>query len=203
MVSIFLVLDLMVVPYLSKAYNFERLFQQSLIILGLPAVIGGLFLLKLLKNKVSLIILTLLFLFYFLYGSGILYPLVGGAPLLYTHNVGIEYNAHYVHAEEVASILWMEENYNSDRMLYADPYSELRIRAFSDIKRDIITFVFPSIIDRSAYVYSSYTNVIRGDGAIDDRSYFTREIADYNFPLRFLEENKNIVYSNGGSKLFK
>jgi len=200
---VFFVVAMLFLPYLSKAYNFERLFQQTLIILSLATVLGGLFIFKFVKRNIGLIIVIIVFLFYFLYNSGILYLLIGGFPFLHLHNLGPEYDAHYTHESEVKTIQWLELNYDRNELLYADVYSELKIYTASQLNKNIVTFIFPSTIDRDAYVYSSYTNTVKEKGAIVDNKYFTGEVADYNFPIKFLEQNKNKIYSNGGSEFYK
>ncbi|GAG39728.1 unnamed protein product, partial [marine sediment metagenome] len=71
--------------------------------------------------------------------------------------------------------------------------------SFSDSYPFVLDGIFPSIIDKNAYVYLGYTNAIK-------KRTFTYTMGrplGYNFPNLFLGNNKNKIYNNGGSKIFK
>ena len=92
-----------------------------------------------------------------------------------------------------------ESYYNPKTIVYADKYAELKFLPFSNITQNIITDLLPSTIDKNAYVYSSYANTI------DRRTfaYYKHHELSYNYPHQFLGENKNKIYSNGYSEIFK
>jgi hypothetical protein len=57
----------------------------------------------------------------------------------------------------------------------------------------------PNVMDQHAYVYSTYANVIKNIA----RRAFNGKFLAYLFPRMFLENNKNVVYSNGESEVYK
>ncbi len=54
-------------------------------------------------------------------------------------------------------------------------------------------------MDKKAYVYSSYTNTIKKRAFVS----YKGETISYNFPTEFLNQNKNKIYNNRESELFK
>lgn len=204
-VSIILLIAMMVLPNVSMLYNFERLFQQMLIILSIYPIIGGIELFNRVSYKRSIYAVTIIVLFFYLYNYGTLSPVLGGKYNINLYNKGHEFEAHYAHDTEVSSSDWLSDNYNKQDYVYADVYSQLRLSAFGQFsnKTNINIIVLPQIMDVSSYVYSSFTNVLKGKGAIDDRKYLNNEVADYNYPTEFLDQNKNLIYNNSQSEIFK
>ena len=56
----------------------------------------------------------------------------------------------------------------------------------------------PLTLNQSAWVYASRTNVIEGRAF----AVFNGLFASYAFPATFLDENYNLVYTNGSSEVF-
>ena len=38
---------------------------------------------------------------------------------------------------------------------------------------------------------------------LDDRNEFNSGVLSFNFPTNFLDDNKNSIYNNGGSEIFR
>lgn len=200
---VFLVGVMLFVPYISTVYNVERLYQQALVIISLPVVLGGLVLFRFFKKEnIKIILMTIIFIWYFLPHSGFTYQLVGGGDAqMQLNNFGEHYDRFYTHESEVKSSKWLSNNYDNNYLLYADEYSHLRLILFSSIiSTDIVLDMLPSTMDRKAYVYSSYLNTIENRTFTP---YYGFKFMGYNFPTEFLNQNKNLIYNNGSSEVFK
>ena len=62
-----------------------------------------------------------------------------------------------------------------------------------------LTGLLPQTIERSSYVYLNYTN----DTEQTVVEYINGDIAYYHFPINFLIKNKNLLYNNGGSTVYR
>jgi uncharacterized membrane protein len=198
---VFLVGVILFVPYISIAYNFERLYQQALVILSLPAVLGGLVLFRFFKKEnIKIILMTIIFIWYFLPYSGFTSQLFGGEPQMNLNNFGEAHDRFYTHESEVKSLEWLSKYYNQKNEIYLDRYATLKAYYFFKInEKNILEDILPSTIDKNAYVYSSYVNTIYKRTFI----YYGSKEMSYNFPTEFLNQNKNLIYNNGSSEVFK
>jgi uncharacterized membrane protein len=198
---IFLLGIIVLVPYASIAYNVERLFQQSLVLLSLPAVLGILVVFKFLKNKNTIFLLMgIICIWFFLSSSGFISQLVGGDPQMNLNNFGEGYDRFYTYESEVKSLEWLSKYHNQKDEIYLDKYTNLKAYSFPRInKKNIIEDILPSTIDKNAYVYSSYVNTIYKRTFI----VYENKVMSYNFPTEFLNNNKSKIYNNGSSEIFK
>jgi len=147
--------------------------------------------------------LLIIFLLFFLFNSGFIQQALGGieaAPHL--NNYGVEYDRFYIYETEIKSIEWLSSNFSRESSITTEPFGRSRLETFGE--KTHFTFGYPRIIvpfliDRDAYVYLTYSNKIKNLGFISIKS----EPIGYNFPIKFLDENKNLIYNNGGSEIFK
>lgn len=200
--SFLVLITIMILPFASIEYDLMRTYQQVLIILSLPAVLGGLVIFNLFKKeslKISVVLIVLIL--YFLFISGFIPQITGGGdPSLQLNNLGGSYDELYVHEAEVKSSSWLFNNRANDELIYADKRASYKLWFFSNVGiNKIAEDVFPSTIDKNSYVYSSYTNTTGEKAYI----YTRGQIISYNFPIEFLTDNKNKIYNNGGSEIFK
>ena len=200
-ISILLTFMIMLLPYVSKAYNFERLFQQSLMFLSFSSII---FFQKIMKRFRSLFLFfaILIYVGYSFFNIGFLLTLTGGDPTLNLYNAGRTYDTFYTHEEEISSINWLTRNHQPT-VIYMDTFSQLKFYAFGNPTIKINDKVIPIFMSKSSYVYSSYSNKIKGLNYLDAREKFNKGVISFNFPTGFLNENKNKIYNNGGSEIFK
>jgi uncharacterized membrane protein len=198
---ILLIVVMIFVPFISIAYNFERLFQQTLVLLSLPAIFGILVVFKFLKNKnIIFLLIAIISIWLFLSNSGFNSNVIGGATQMNLNNFGEEYDRFYTHDSEVKSLEWLSKYYDQKDKIYIDRYAMLKAYYFPRIEeKNVLRDILPSTIDKNAYVYSSYVNTI------DKRTFIEYEsrVMSYNFPAEFLNNNKNKIYNNGGSEIFK
>ena len=81
---------------------------------------------------------------------------------------------------------------------HVDMYAELRLAPESNIaylQKNIV----PAAIWKDSYVYGSYENVTMGRV----QTKYNNVLLLYNFPVLFLEENKDVVYSNKVNEIYK
>lgn len=197
--SFFCLAAIIVVPFASIEYNLDRTYQQLLILLSLPAVFGCLVICKFLKDKLRIIVVSIIFIIYFLSYTGFSSQIIGGInPTIQLNNLGDDYDKYFLHEVEVASSSWLTINRNKKNYVYASDYDASKMFTFGRYDK-ILKDVFPFTIDRNAYVYSGYTSEVKDKTFLHAKG---NTIA-YNFPTNFLNENKNLIYNNGGSKIFK
>jgi len=199
--GLFLLGVITILPLTPIFYEFGRTYQQMLVILSLPAVLGGLLIFKFLKKNIRLLFILIIFILYYSYNSGLIpYNIVGAEVSLQLHNFGDMYDKLYVHKTEVKSSEWLFNNRSNNEFIYADERASYKLWFSSkiDIKK-IIRDVFPPVIDKKAYVYSSYTNTIEKRGFV----HIEGSTIGYNFPSDFLNQNKNNIYNNGSTEIFK
>lgn len=200
---VFLIIIILFLPYVSIGYSVERLYQQALVVLSLPAVFGAIILFKYFKSSIKMILVAAIFCLFFLIYSSFIPYFIGGEPigdgdLIQLGDFGTTYEQHYVHEAEIKSAQWLSKNYNSRNLVYADELASLKLLSFGRIK-EVKYDILPSTLDENAYVYLSYANVNKNM----ESNRYKGSIINYSFPMKFINENKNLIYNNGGSELFK
>ena len=199
--GVFLLGIFTILPLTSIFYTTVRIYQQVLVILSLPAVFGGLLIFKFFKKNIRLIFILMIFILYYLFYSNVMpYNIIGTGASLQLNNFGGVYDQLYVHEAEIKSSEWLFSNRPKSQLIYADDRASYKLWFSS--KNDaynIIKDVFPSVIDKEAFVYSSYTNTIEKRGF----AYIEGQEIGYNFPSEFLNQNKSKIYNNGSTEIFK
>lgn len=198
LISTFFIFAIIFVPLASSNYNLSRLYLQALVLLCLPAILGALLVLKFFK-KSKYFILSMIFIIFFLFHTGFIFQVIGGnVAFMHLNNFGEECDRFYTHEAEVKSARWLSSNRKREDLVYADEVANLRLSSFAKIDW-VIYDILPSTIDRNAYVYLSRTNMIV-EKAFKKHGI---DLISYNYPLEFLNKNKNLIYNNGGSEVFK
>lgn len=192
------VLMMYVLPVISIEYNSTRLYLQILIMLSLPTICGGFLFLKFFNEKLRIYLVGIIFVLYFLYASGFISQFFGGNASMQLNNFGQDFDKYYTNQEEVNSAIWLSEKRYSKSPIFADELSALRLYSFGNLN-DIEKVILPSTITKNSYVYLRYANVIR------DRTdaHYKNTTLIYTYPNEFLENNKNLIYNNSGSKIYK
>jgi uncharacterized membrane protein len=195
-----MMLAILILPFFSEVYGFERLFQQVLIIVSLGAI-SSLCLVPIFSMHKKLFLMAALVTIFLAFQSGLVQQITGGTPTLQFYNGGEEYVAHYTHSSEIKGIEWLSTNIGNDTV-YADKFGELKILAFGRANIRVIPYLFPSIIEKNGYVYATESNTELSIAGLDDKDYFTRGVAFYEFPSYFLSQDKNIIYGNSQSNIY-
>lgn len=198
----FLILMVLIIkiPFISSLYGIDRLYQQSLVLLTFFLIVILVSVFKSISLTVKYLFLTCLLIFYFFSYSGCFSLITGSNPdTMNLNNTGEEYERFYIYDAEVKAAQWLEKNYILGDVVYADIYGALRLQSATRIENGIMYDLIPAVIANYSYVYATHSNYVSGEVRVD----FDNKTIIYNFPKDFLNNNKNIVYSNGTSVIYK
>jgi len=201
-ISFFILGIIIIVPYATIGFGLSRAYLQLLIVLSFSSVLGGLVLFKFFRKNLRIIFVLGVFLLYFLFLSGFILQILGGAvPSVQLNNSGPDYNYFYAHNAEIRSGQWLLDNYQKHAYIYIDLFAgnkSLLSYKFEDKER-INQDILPQVIRKSSYVYLSSSNITEESIF----TFFRGSMVGYSNPLRFLSENKNLIYNNKYSEIFK
>ncbi|HEV2339193.1 MAG TPA: DUF2206 domain-containing protein [Patescibacteria group bacterium] len=195
LVSVFFIFLMIILPEISLSYGLLRLFQQLLILLGLPVVTGSILLFRLLKQKHALFYSGLLLVLFFLTVSGCISEITGGYyPQLNLDNAGLYYDAYYSHKAEIASAQWLHHTIEAKGIVQASELTASKLLIYGNISA--VESVIPQTIAKSSYVYLDAANT-QGKLIVSmDQSLVV------TYPTVFLQEHKNLIYNNGLSRIY-
>jgi uncharacterized membrane protein len=197
--SCFVFALIIILPSISVYYNFERLYQQLLILLA-GAIIGFSLLIskiRFISEKTSFFITGGIVIVYLLATSGFINQLVFKTSSVNVSNIGASYQQFYVHSGEVDAILWASNNLKGQSIDF-DRYAATRSDAYSsgDYTRNI--GVLPQQVGKNDYVFANYVNIKLDIAFEEDNS----QVITFNFPTAFYADNKNVVYNNSESTIY-
>lgn len=191
-------------PVLSVEYGLLRAFQQSLLFLGVFIVIGSLNVLKRFSVKSQKYFTLSVAIFFFISISGIFTQILGGyGPQLHLNNAGSYYDIFYLHGTEISGINWLSKQVQKDddadyqSEVQTDRFSLNRVSTFREI--NTLNDIYPGLIRRDSYIYMGYANVKKMQANI---SYGGTNIV-YKYPMDFLNTNKDLLFSNGGVRIYR
>jgi uncharacterized membrane protein len=181
-------------------YGLLRLLQQSLMMLA-PAIVLALYqIFKWLKFSPTWRLRTTaaLLLGFFAVNSGLLPAITGGyKPDLATANGGFYYAAYYTHADEIAGYQWLGQNAPKGSVVNADEFARRKMITYDGIYAR--ASLAPAAISQDAYVYLSYGDTVFNQVPF----YYNGQLLYEQPPTKFLDDNKNLLYSNGGVEIYK
>lgn len=191
-------------PYVSKAYNFDRLYMQTYILIAPVTIVGTYFLFSRLAKRAKHIALAgvlVLVAVTFLYTKGLVWQVVGGKADMWLNDHGTTYSIVYVHRGEVLSAQWMLQRSDPSQLVYTNTAGGNILSAYSDepVIHRMVASTFPQALTRESYVYLPNSVVQHG---ISFHYYRATNIA-YPYPIDFLQDNKNKLYSNNNSAIYK
>jgi len=185
-------------PIFSIEYGMLRFFLQTLTILALPTIIGCLMVFRFLKKDIRLYATLTFFIFFFLSFYGFIPQLTGGFyPLLNLNNQGLYYDVFYTHKSEVDSIRWLSVHFNNEFLIQSNFFARSKMLAIAKLYSP--EKILPVTIRKDTYVYLDYSNVKNRKNTI----FYKGNLITYDYSVEFLNENKNLIYNNGGSEVFK
>jgi hypothetical protein len=123
---------------------------------------------------------------------------MGGAPLSNLTNNYEDYQRFVVNAHDLAGGAWVLKEAPPGQIIEADQYGELRLATMDGARAGVIGDITPETTDQHAWVYATRANLINNVVQAETSIY----IETYAFPRKFLDENFNIVYTNGTSEVF-
>lgn len=182
-----------VLPQLSVDYGTLRLFQQLLVILAIPIVIGFMSCMVLFR-RYAIRLTSIIFACLFLHLSGFIPQITGGyPPQLSLNNAGFYYDAYYTHRGEKLATKWHIANSNPRTATAADVYALSKFDA-KEVSKMIITS--PVVNFKEAYIYKDYVNT-----KTDTYMIIVNSDLFYYRPERNIRES--ILYANGDSTIVK
>ncbi|HKX73565.1 MAG TPA: DUF2206 domain-containing protein [Candidatus Saccharimonadales bacterium] len=204
--SIFMLVAMIALPVLSAAYGLSRAFQQVLMLAAVPMVLGFLAVFPKALQKLGERIIIVIALVFFVSLSGIPTALFGGyTPQLHLFNGGKYYDLYYTHQQEVTATKWLAgligpqkegEQLQIDQV-FIDRYTDFKVPNIGEL--NTLDDVYPGLIRKDSYVFLGYTAATKHQVTI----FYNGDTITYEYPVEFLDNNKNLIYSNGGSKVYK
>lgn len=204
--SIFMVAAFTVFPNLSVNYTASRAFQEALFWAAPVLAVGTVAVFRPFGRRASIRIAAGVSVAIFVSTSGFLPQILGGyGAQLNLNNGGLEYDAYYMHPQEVAAVTWLAGKpgvlpaglqapmgpTTSDRFAFNSPANVSGTQSVDDI--------YPLLIKRSSWVILSQA-ILRTDRA---PLYADGQLITYRYPTSFLADNENLVYNNGGAEIYK
>lgn len=201
--SVVMVGAVTVLPGLSVSYGLLRALQQSLILVAPVLVIGSFVIFKPLGEIWSKRTATAVALLFLVSTIGVLPQILGGYPAqLNLNNSGVYYDNYYVHPQEVQAISWLGQQHAT---LPADVQGE----NFTDLYyfnapnqvsgTQFVTDIYPTLIRKAAWVVLGTSTVQTGIATASSGG----NLIPYRYPMALLKENKNLVYDDGGTVIYR
>lgn len=190
---------------LALFYNNERALLQSLCVFAIACC----WILQGIEQRLDrdkrrqmgpLLILTVATLTAFIINStSLLGATLGGNVQSNLANSGEDYERFVRSPQEIAAASWLGTQVRpGQEPIYASRYAELPLAAMTDLSGSLIQDVTPLTINQNAWIYASTANVVDGRARVS----FDNDLVTYAFPSKFLNQNFNLVYSDGASEVF-
>jgi len=192
--AVFLLLLEVLLPTLAVDYGLLRMFQQLLFMLSLPIVLGVCSILFFAKEQKKVLFIGIIAIIFFLNLTGFVSHLTGDYyPQMTLDNSGLYYDAYYVHKSDVVAIIWLSENNVNDEPVEADLSGTNKLLTYGGV--NALNEIFPPVIRKNAYVYLQVST--------HKTLFIGADILTFNSSKSFLDDNKNLVYSNGKDNIYK
>lgn len=199
-ILMFGILLITILPKGLGSYNIERLYTQLLMTSGVFAM--WLFFSIMSKAKLSRLnyaTCVIMFFIYYSFYSGIAQTLVGGAKTVTLYNSGSSYFKNYTHMSEVLGAKWLSP-YLHNAYVFTDSAGGNRLIAYGNIhKSKIVTPILTPILNNENYVFLAYHNDIYNAVLVTSLGVNTY----LNTPTNYLDQNKNLIYNTGNTKIYK
>ncbi|MBA2394499.1 MAG: DUF2206 domain-containing protein [Ktedonobacteraceae bacterium] len=192
--AIFLLILETLLPALSVEYGLLRMFEQLLFLLALPIVLGLSSIFFFVKEQKRILLVGIIAAIFFLNLTGFISHLTGDYyPQMTLDNSGLYYDAYYVHKSDVLAIIWLSKNNGNKKFVEAGLPGINKLLTYGHI--NALNEIFPPVIRKDAYVYleTSSNTVVSID----------QNVMVFNSSKPFLDDNKNLVYSNGQDNIYK
>lgn len=181
-------------------YGLLRLIQQGLLLLAFPVIVASFWLLARLRvpSQQRHKVVALGLIAYFLILSGWLPAITGGyKPMLPVSNTGFYYEAYYTHQDEISADSWAQSNTPTGSRFYSDEFARRQMITYSNIFSQ--PTLVPGAIPIDSYVYLDDANTTYGNVPV----YADGNLVFYSTPTRFLEGNKNLIYTTGSVQIYR
>jgi len=194
-----------ILPFVYSSYAMHRAYCQMLTILSLFFVIGGMLIAEVLRRpKLAWVLILLVLIPNFMLFNGSVENLCGVHTTIYLNSEGLPYDAFYIHDQESYCASWLRYHTHSEELkIYTDAsggYPFISVALFPPKCIRGRTLTDEEVEVTGGYIYLSYFNVVKGK--LHKYQYGRREEVDItDYQARFINRNK--IYTNGGSELYK
>ena len=196
---------IILLPVLSAEYGLLRAFQQILMLGGSAVAIATIALIPKRFVRTANTLATALAIGFFMLSTGFITSIVGGYPAqLHLANSGKYYDLYYAHQSEQYAISWLSyvtgNPGSADQVsssIESDRYTLGRLGQFSNL--NIQGNIYPGTVPKDSYVFVGYTTLVNHTAT----TYYNGDPLTYVYPLDFLDNNKDLVYSNGGARVYR
>jgi uncharacterized membrane protein len=186
------------VPVLSVDYGLLRAFQQSLLFLGVFLVAGTAALLPSRLGEWRVRLAGIVSLLLLASSTGVVTQALGGyGPQLHLNNSGRYYDLYYTHTEELAAVSWLRQHREERVPVQADRFLFWRNQSLATM--DGVDTIFPTDVLRDSYVLLGWTNVRRDESTVN----VDGDLVTYRYPMTLLDDHKDLVYANGGARVYR
>jgi uncharacterized membrane protein len=192
-----------VLPDLSVDYGVLRAFQESLILIAPMLVSGSLIIFSPLRGRWAPAMAAVVSIGIFVSTCGLMPQLLGGYPAqLNLNNSGQYYEVYYMQPQEVAAVDWLENKPGTITDGVQGSYAPNRYEFTSPRYvngQESVTDIYPPLVRQSSWVILGYSTLQTGRAT----TTYDGDLLTYVYPVAFLQENKNLVYDNGSTEIYK
>ena len=192
-----------ILPNLSVDYGILRAFQEALILIAPVLLAGSLTIFSRLGHVWALRAAAVVCIGIFVSTTGLMPQILGGYPAqLSLNNSGQYYDNYYTHPQEVAALGWLagKAGVLPDGVQAENFVDRLYFTAPSDVSgRQVVTDIYPTLVRQSSWVILGYSTLRTGQAIAD----YGGDLVPYAYPIRFLQDNKNLVYNDGGAEVYQ
>jgi uncharacterized membrane protein len=192
-----------VLPGLSVSYGLLRALQQALFLVAPILVIGSYVTFNWLGNMRAAKVATGVAFLFLVSTMGVVPQILGGNPAeLNLNNSGVYVDDYYTHPEEVGALQWLGRQPDTlPGGVQAEPFTDLYFfKGPNDFDgKQYVTDIYPTLVRRSTWVVLGYSTVHTGiaTASVDG------DLVRYKYPIGILSQNKDLVYDNGGTVIYK
>lgn len=202
----------LIIPHVASSINTSRLYGISLLILSPFCVTGAIFIMEIigritkfpLNSKNIFTILCAFFAVYFLFNSGFIYEFAGHPSSLSLNQTAV--NRTIFELQEVNSIIWLDHNIASNKIVYADARNVYLVQTelgyFYPLQK---TREGTRIIPNDTYIFFGEKNIKEGTIWLDDPlkpRLNTTSVAYENSTLSNTIDSMSEIFNNGNAKVY-
>ena len=192
-----------VLPGLSADYDVLRAFQEALIVIAPVLVAGSYVALRPLLPSLAIRASAVVCLGLFASTTGLLPQLLGGYPAqLSLNNSGQYYDAYYTFPQEAAAVGWLagKPGVLPDGVQAENLTDRFAFTAPGEVSgRQVIGDIYPTLIRRSSWVILGTATLRTGQADV----FYDGDLLSYGYPAGLLQAAKDLVYDNGGTRIYR
>lgn len=195
-IGLTLVIMMVAIPFLQIHYNLTRLFLQVYITLSVFTVLVVSMLFQ--KFKINEKWLVFLISIFFLFQTGFIDQFTGGYKRITLNSEPADHYLYLINTSETYSARWLKKVRKPDDLIQADNMANLRLQSFADSNSNN-TKIFPLSLKKDTFVYLIKVNIVDNMAFLQ----YQNQTIKYEYPIDFINKNKNLIYSNQGSRVYR